>query len=310
MASVSENLRFRSNWSPLKGRRKAVSRERQAAEQSQADGSHPGRLPEDIGLMLEQMVIPRLLVGHAEHRAPASTVAMEPAARAHPLFSAADVDAMTELALDEKAGGLLDFVNGILRAGHSVETVFVELLAPTARRLGDYWDSDREDFVAVTMALWRIQEVLRELAARVPAQTFQSGSARRALFSPMPGDQHSFGTLMVAECFERAGWQAEALIEPDRAELVGKFSSEAYDLVGLTVSNDCSSATLAALVTTIRTVSRNPKVKILIGGACINKQPGLAEACGADGTAPDAMSAVTLADNLVPAVYAATFLSP
>lgn len=196
---------------------------------------------------------------------------------------------------------MLAFVEQFLRNGHSVETIYVELLGPAARRLGEYWEADRADFVTVTMALWRIQEVLRELAAKVPPSPKVSSVHRSILLSPMPGDQHSLGTLMVAECFERAGWQADALIEPKRSELTGKVASQRYDLVGLTVSCDCSSATLAGLITTIRTVSRNPGVKLLLGGPVINAQPGLVESSGADGTATDATAALALADILVPA---------
>lgn len=196
---------------------------------------------------------------------------------------------------------MLAFVEQFVRNGHSVESIYLELLAPTARRLGEYWEADRTDFVTVTMALWRIQEVLRELAAKLPPTPTAFRIHRSILLSPMPGDQHSLGTLMVAECFERAGWQADALIEPKRSELTGKVASQRYDVVGLTVSCDCSSATLAGLITTIRTVSRNPVVKVLLGGPAINAQPSLVGSSGADGTATDATSALALADILAPA---------
>jgi methanogenic corrinoid protein MtbC1 len=300
MASVSGNLSFNPAWNARKERRKPASASSQPKASHIAPTIQPADFPDDVALMLEQMVIPRLLAGHMGdvRSQPVSLTAST--AAPHPLITSVDIDALTDLTLGVEADGALSFVDQFLQSGHSVETIYVELLAPAARRLGDYWDSDREDFVAVTMALWRIQEVLRELSARIPAQSGQSAHGRRALFSAMPGDQHSFGTLMIAECFERAGWQADTLIEPDRPELIGQLSSRRYDLIGLTVTADCSSATLAALVTTIRTVSRNPKVKIFVGGRTINQQPGLIEACGADGTAPDAMSAVMLANDLVP----------
>lgn len=105
---------------------------------------------------------------------------------------------------------------------------------------------------------------------------------------------------MVAECFQRAGWDTDVLIEPTRSELTGKFAKRHYDLIGLTVSNDCSTSALSSLVTTIKAVSSNPHIKVLLGGRVINEQPELVRECGADATAHDAVSAVEAADHMVP----------
>ena len=187
-----------------------------------------------------------------------------------------------------------------LANGCPVDSIYVDLLAPTARRLGEYWESDDRDFVDVTMGLWRIQEILRELTLRIPPPAVAGFGQRSALFSTMPGEQHSFGTLMIAECFYRAGWDADILIEPSHSELIGKFAGRRYDLIGLTVSLDCPKATLSGLVKAIRSVSNNPGTQIMMGGRVINDAPGLIEECGADATAVDDPSAVKLADTLVP----------
>ncbi len=255
----------------------------------------------DLSRLLENLVIPKLIAGCGSAERPLQAANLPQAILpAQPAICAADIVELTHICVREDAQALLDFVEKFLVAGNSVETIYIDLLAPAARKLGEYWEEDREDFVAVTMGLWRIQEVLRELTLRVPPVTRSGSGLRSALFSSMPGEQHSFGTLMVAEFFERAGWQADALIEPSRSELTGKFASQHYDLIGLTVSCDCSSAALAGVVTTIRTVSRNRNIKILVGGRAVNDQPQLVIECGADGTASDAPSAVALADHLVP----------
>ena len=262
--------------------------------------------PLDLSLLLENLVIPRLIADQGNRAAWAGAadatwrapVAVELSGRR--VISDNDVAVFSRLSVDKEAHVLLAFVEECLAAGSSVETIFVELLAPAARRLGDYWDDDSEDFVGVTMGLWRIQEVLRVLTIRIPPISRPGHGLRSALFSPMPGEQHSFGTLMVAECFQRAGWETDVLIEPTQSELTGKFATRHYDLIGLTVSNDCSTATLSSLVTTIKAVSSNPHVRVLLGGRVINEHPDLVASCGADATAADALSAVAVADQLVP----------
>jgi len=256
----------------------------------------------ELSLLLENLVIPKLIADRNQGGAIADPVE-SPSVAAYSTnqkIAATDVEAFTLMSLHEDAHVLLSFVDDCLASGNSVETVFVELLAPAARRLGEYWTADSEDFVGVTMGLWRIQEVLRELTLRIPPAARPGNGQRSALFSPMPGEQHSFGTLMVAECFQRAGWDTDVLIEPTRSELTGKFAKRHYDLIGLTVSNDCSTSALSSLVTTIKAVSSNPQIKVLLGGRVINEQPELVRECGADATAHDAVSAVEVANDMVP----------
>jgi methanogenic corrinoid protein MtbC1 len=260
----------------------------------------PHDLKKDISQLLEGLVIPRLLAGSKAAKTGMADISDPSPDRQRASITFDNIDQLTRISANEDAAAMLAFVEQFLGNGHSVESIYVELLAPAARRLGEHWETDRTDFVTVTMALWRIQEVLRELAIKVPPATRGRPHHRTILLSAMPGDQHSLGTLMVAECFERDGWQADVLIEPKRSELTGKVASQSYDMVGLTVSCDCSSAALAALITTIRTVSRNPEVKVLIGGPVVNAQPDLVGRCGADGTAKDAAVAVEFANKLVP----------
>lgn len=256
----------------------------------------------DLSLLLENLVIPKLIADRDKREnwlhMPGLTQTTKPTQQS--AITDADVREFTRLSIGGEAHELLDFVDKFLETGNSVETVYVELLAPAARCLGEYWEEDSEDFVEVTMGLWRIQEILRELTLRIPPKSRPGHGQRSALFSMMPGEQHSFGTLMVAECFQRAGWDTDVLIEPTRSELIGKFAKQHYDLAGLTVSRDCSTALLGSMVKTIKAVSSNPHIRIMLGGRIINEQPELVDECGADATAIDAMSAVALADRLVP----------
>lgn len=304
MASVLGYTGLKSklkDWRESRGRHAsdgAASADRtpRAGDSNQAAGTSV-----DLPRVLETLVIPKLVAGcsPARRSPPLQAKHIDRTQQERPIPESA-VEAFASLCMTGDAPTLLDYAERFLSAGHSVETIYIGLLAPAARRLGEFWEADKEDFVNVTMGLWRIQEVLRELTLKVPPMMRAGGSLRTSLFSTMPGDQHSFGTLMVAECFERSGWQTEVLIEPTQSELIGKSARQRYDLIGLTVSCDCSSATLAGLVTAIKAVSSNPCVKVLVGGPAINLMPELAMECGADGTAVDARAAIGLADRLVP----------
>lgn len=260
--------------------------------------------PIDLSALIERLVIPRLMADEQDRVQATNGGGNAPSMAASKAFPVAEADliAFADLAIAGEAATLLDFIDDCLSRGSSVEHIYVDLLAPAARRLGTMWEEDQRDFIDVTMGLWRIQEVLRELGRRAPPPASRGYGPRTVLFSTMPGDQHSLGTLMVCECFERAGWNAEPLIDPTTSELLAKVAGRHFDLVGLTVSNDCPTATLSGLISSIRSVSSNPGIRVMVGGRLINDQPNIAAECGGDATAGDAVAALEIANMLVSAV--------
>lgn len=250
------------------------------------------RRTDDLNHIVEHQMIPRLMLAHSHDPAPQPVKDVEPIA---PGF--ADDFAISLLAWE--ADRVLIEVEGLVDDGHDVQAIFLDLLAPAARKLGAMWEEDECDFVDVTMGLWRLQEVMREIASRTPPVERSMRAPARALFSPMPGDQHSFGALMIDEVFARAGWESEALIDPQRRELLTVISQKSFDLVGLTITNETPASALQSLIRAIRTVSANPATCIMIGGRMINARPEIAKEVGADGTAADSFSALEIAERMV-----------
>lgn len=246
--------------------------------------------------VVESEIIPRLMVAHTRDSDVVSTPVMPGSAT----VSYHEAKAFAPLAIEFDASALLDHVDTFLKRGVSIDTVFVELLAPAARHLGEMWDDDTADFVTVTMALWRLQEVVRELSARVPVHGPSGGpDVRTALFSVMPGDDHSFGSVIVEDVFRRAGWATDLMTATSTSSLLAMVARNSYDLVGLTASGTVCAADAPSLINAIRSVSRNPFVGIMVGGHLFNVAPQLAIEIGADATAADALQALATADILV-----------
>jgi MerR family transcriptional regulator, light-induced transcriptional regulator len=258
------------------------------------------RKPQPIYGVSEAMVTAITLRLLEDQSSPIAEPAVSPAS-----IDAEDVARFAATALDADTGELLVQIDRHLKRGLRVEDLFVHLLAPAARRLGEDWESDRLDFLEVTMGLWRLQEALRDVAARSPGRGGAAPSQRFALFAPIPGDQHGFGSAMVEECFARAGWSTELLIAPTRPDLLTAVGNSFCDLLALTVSCDCPIDKIHSLIVAVRSVSQNPNIVIMLGGRVLVADPGIAAAAGADGTAPTATDALIVAERLVDAQRAA-----
>lgn len=242
-----------------------------------------------LSTLIESEIIPRLLIAHAADAGDSCS----------PPVDSEEIAALAPLALQVQADSLLVHIETILARGVSVEAVMVDLLAPAARLLGEFWEEDRCDFVDVTMGLWRLQEVVHEIAARRPPPRVPAAHHYSALFAAMPGDQHNFGTVVIEEVFRRDGWMTDRLGDAETPTLLKRVGDDWFDLVGLTVSCDRHVALLPALITGLRTVSRNPGVCIMVGGRVFSADPDLAAVVGADATARDARLALRTAARIV-----------
>ena len=258
--------------------------------------------PAGFVALVESEIIPRLMVAHGREGDDLVTAAAAPH---DPTISYHEAKAFAPLAITLDASALLDHVDIFVQRGVTIDTIFVDLLAPAARHLGEMWDEDTADFVTVTMALWRLQEVVRELSARVPVRgSVGEDHVRTALFAVMPGDDHSFGTVIVEDVFRRAGWATDLMTDTSTSTLLAMVARNHYDLVGLTVSGTVCADDAPSLINAVRSVSRNPFVGIMVGGSIFNVAPQLAIDIGADATAPDALQALTVAATLVEGLIA------
>lgn len=179
------------------------------------------------------------------------------------------------------------------------EQICLTLLTDVARRLGEMWSDDRCSFVDVTLGVQQAQAALVDLAPGfVPARV---GRVGRVLLGGAPGEQHGFGTLMVAEFFRRAGWDVALAPLPTAEAWLRAAAEQRFDVVGLGLGRDEGIEELASLIGRLRRTSRNPELRVLVGGPAFQGAAAhRAFRIGADATAPDAAAAVRAAAELLP----------
>jgi len=250
--------------------------------------------PDALVRMVEGEIIPRLLVNC---RADSPGAASDPADMIRP--DRKDVDMLASSAIREDARQLLAQIDSQIARGMSKETRLLDVMAPAARLLGEWWEQDACDFIDVTMGLWRLQEAVHEIIGRNSMGFASSGNQRSALFAVVPGDDHGFGSVVLEEMFRRSGWTSEGLRHPTRDELQHVLGGRHFDLLALTASTSQPVDPLKQLVAALRTWSRNPDLLVMVGGWMFNQDPTLVQQVGADASAPDARAAVQTADAMM-----------
>lgn len=201
------------------------------------------------------------------------------------------------LSPDEDIAG--HFVERLMEAGMTPQSLYEDCFTPAARILGEMWESDECSFYDVTVGAGRIQRMVRELSSRFLAEQSFPGSAGRILLGCAPGDQHSLGVAILAEYFVRDGWDVHMTSGIGSSGLLDRVRESDYNLLGFSVSVTDRASVLKREIQMVRQVSRNRDIRILVGGHVIATDPSWVRRMGADGFAVDAGSAVREARRMI-----------
>ncbi len=209
------------------------------------------------------------------------------------------VEALVKLLLTADPPEAASFVEALHAGGVPADSLYLDLLGPAARRLGVMWEEDLCDFADVTVGLLRLANVMRLVNHAFDYDADTKCGGPRALLAQMPGEQHGFGLAMVVHFFRRAGWNVRNEPSVTSAGLAELAAAEWFGIVGLSVSCHDRLDVLAKDIRTIRRVSRNPAIGVMVGGPPFVADPHLATKVGADATAADGRQAVQQAQRLV-----------
>ncbi len=255
-----------------------------------------------IGLLLktvETELIPRLFVSHMMD-VPVCSPLVENRATypvSGPWSSQIAIESFALLCINNDPAMLDRRVTDLLAQGVSLESIFLHLLAPVARHLGDLWSDDKLSFVDVHLGLCRLHQLICECEAIGYRSENMPVLDQSILLTCVPGDEHTFGITMVADFFRRYGWQVSNLCGLDVDFLMTRVSSTYYSAVGFSLHSEVHYASLEAIIKQVRHRAKNPDLIILVGGDFFICNPGKVNDIGADVFASDGHQAVLMANN-------------
>ncbi|MEM9344149.1 MAG: cobalamin-dependent protein [Pseudomonadota bacterium] len=192
---------------------------------------------------------------------------------------------------DDTAGATL--IREACATGASLQDIYLEHLAAAARRLGEWWESDRVSFFDVTRGTSRMYAIMHAISDQFPARC---SCDRCALFASVPGETHTLGVRMAADLFREDGWEIELKIGESHNRLVAQIERSKCGIVGLSAAGDHAMAALSKLVVAIRLGM--PRRAVFVSGHIVEESEAQLELLDIDGTANDMDAAKALLDAL------------
>ncbi len=238
---------------------------------------------------IQHEIIPRLMLAH---RTP---IACDlPPELSTVQVSVEDVAAFGQLILSSSNDQALACITRMRAAGAPIESIYLDLLAPVARYLGELWEDDLCDFTDVTLGLGHLQKMLRDLNKEAEQARNLKSNGLSILLVPTPGEQHTFGLAMVAELFRKQGWDVVGGpydLGDSPQVLTGH---RAFDVVGFSLATLVNLDNLRKTIAEVRKASKNKRVCIMVGGPLFTLHPEYGKTVGADLVAGDAQEAPSM----------------
>lgn len=291
MASLPQSAAFGMRPPP---RRASTPSDGPVADWIAQEQAEIRRRASSMARLVEAEIIPRLMLSHRGDaaRAPVGVSARIPE-------HSQSVRRIATLAGASSQEALLAEVSALAISGVSLEDVFLRYLAPAARLLGEDWLDDRLSFAYVTVGLGALQQLVRTLSRHIAYAPTPGDSPRSVLFAAAPGEQHTFGLVIVDELFRRSGWRTQLSLSGDIRDLCHAAASEHIDIFGVSISDRALLAPAKRLIRAIREASSNRDIVVLAGGRLIAESPDLAAEASADLATIDAQDAILKAEGAV-----------
>ena len=189
--------------------------------------------------------------------------------------------------------GAWGVVEAALAAGLSPEQVYLDVLGPAMKRIGDEWEQGTLDVADEH----RGSAVAGRIVGRLGPRFLRRGRSKgTVVVAAPPGDLHSLPAAMVGDIFRSAGYDVLDLGANVPLSSLAKAAREANQLraVAISASNPGSDEAVGGAIAAVREVV-DDDVVILLGGGAIESADHAA-ALGADGFATRADEAVALLD--------------
>jgi methanogenic corrinoid protein MtbC1 len=183
---------------------------------------------------------------------------------------------------------------------HGYEHIFIEILEPVLLKIGEEWTYSESITLAQAYIAAKIAEdVLKKIADQIKPTVAEQPEKGPVIFGNIEDDFHSLGRRMVVTFLRINGWNVIDLgndVEP--REFVETAIKAGARIIGVSAMTLTTAMNIKRLRAEIDSRGLSGRVQLAVGGAVFLVCPNLVQDVGGDGTAANAMKAVTMCDQL------------
>ncbi len=181
-------------------------------------------------------------------------------------------------------------------AGVGWKLIYMEILLPALRQLGDWWEAGNVTVAQEHAVTEMTRRLMGRLYTRESSHCAVLDHAPLALVGSVTGDIHTLGARMTADFLEDAGWQVIFLGgDVPQEEFVKAAEHHSSGLIALSVTCEAFLTVTENLLHYLRQRWRPDDLHILVGGCAALRFSEQLLACGADAVAEDPQNAAQLA---------------
>jgi methanogenic corrinoid protein MtbC1 len=186
-------------------------------------------------------------------------------------------------------------IEAALAAGAELDEVYLSIIAPAMRAIGDRWATGELD-VAVEH---RASGIALRLVGRLGHRFVRRGRSRGVIVVGAPaGERHGLPIALLTDLLRAAGWEVSDLGAdvPTTSFVDAARDTNALAAVGVSVSTAQCITAGQEVIAALRAQALD--VPILVGGHAVRDERH-ASALGADGWAADGRAAVAVLESLI-----------
>jgi 5-methyltetrahydrofolate--homocysteine methyltransferase len=206
------------------------------------------------------------------------------------------IQSMQENVINGKKADVESLVRQALDAGLAPSEILNTGLIAAMKEVGARFEAG--DFYVPEMLI--AARAMQAGLAILKPQLVESGieSTGKVIIGTVKGDLHDIGKNLVAMMLEGAGFEIVDLgtdVSPEK--FVASVQENNAPLIGMSALLTTTMSNMKMVMSALKEAGLRDRVKVMIGGAPVTDT--FAKEIGADGYAPDASRAVTLAKSLL-----------
>jgi len=208
------------------------------------------------------------------------------------------IDDIKQNLISGNIDGTNDAIQKALDSGLEALDILQEALMPAMQKVGKLFEEGEYFLPEMMMSAESMKTGVKSLEPYLTKTDIKSNG--KVIIATVQGDVHDIGKNLVALMIGTAGFELQDMgVDVATEKIVEAVKTSSPDVLALSALLTSTMLEIPIIIESLKTAGLRDKVKILIGGAPVSE--AFKEKTGADGYAPDAMSAADAVRSLIEA---------